>query len=50
LSVAALAFSGVATALQAAIKRAPQVHGDKALKVLGVYVVDKSRPLASPAP
>jgi len=26
------------------------VHGDKALKVLGVYVVDKTKPLASPAP
>jgi hypothetical protein len=23
-------------------------HGDKALKVLGVYVVDKTKPLASP--
>jgi quercetin dioxygenase-like cupin family protein len=27
-----------------------KVHGDKALKVLAVYVVDKTRPLASPAP
>jgi hypothetical protein len=27
-----------------------KVHGDKALKVLGVYVVDKTKPLASPAP
>ncbi|MGY4307566.1 quercetin dioxygenase-like cupin family protein [Bradyrhizobium sp. USDA 4369] len=27
-----------------------KVHGDKGLKVLGVYVVDKTRPLASPAP
>jgi hypothetical protein len=27
-----------------------KVHGDKALKVLGIYVVDKTRPLASPAP
>jgi quercetin dioxygenase-like cupin family protein len=27
-----------------------RVHGDKGLKVLGVYVVDKTRPLASPAP
>jgi quercetin dioxygenase-like cupin family protein len=27
-----------------------KVHGDKALKVLSVYVVDKTRPLASPAP
>jgi hypothetical protein len=27
-----------------------KVHGDKALKVLGVHVVDKTKPLASPAP
>jgi quercetin dioxygenase-like cupin family protein len=27
-----------------------KVSGDKPLKVLGVYVVDKTRPLASPAP
>ena len=27
-----------------------KVHGDKPLKILGVYVVDKSKPLASPAP
>ncbi|MBN9583094.1 MAG: cupin domain-containing protein [Afipia sp.] len=26
------------------------VHGDKPMKVLGVYVVDKTKPLASPAP
>lgn len=27
-----------------------RVHGDKPVKALGVYVVDKTRPLASPAP
>jgi quercetin dioxygenase-like cupin family protein len=27
-----------------------KVHGGNALKVLGIYVVDKTRPLASPAP
>jgi hypothetical protein len=27
-----------------------RVHGDNPLKVLAVYVVDKTRPLASPAP
>lgn len=27
-----------------------KVHGDKNVKVLGVYVVDKTKPLASPAP
>jgi quercetin dioxygenase-like cupin family protein len=27
-----------------------KVHGDKPLKVLGIYVVDKTKPLATPAP
>ncbi len=27
-----------------------RVHGDKALKIIGIYVVDKTGPLASPAP
>src|SRR3569833_2677266 len=27
-----------------------KAHGDKSMKVLGVYVVDKTKPLASPAP
>jgi quercetin dioxygenase-like cupin family protein len=27
-----------------------KAHGDKSLKVLGIYVVDKTKPLASPAP
>jgi quercetin dioxygenase-like cupin family protein len=27
-----------------------RVHGDKPLKVLAIYVVDKTKPLASPAP
>lgn len=27
-----------------------KTHGDKSLKVLGIYVVDKTKPLASPAP
>jgi quercetin dioxygenase-like cupin family protein len=27
-----------------------KVHGDKALKILGIYVVDKTKPLATPAP
>ena len=27
-----------------------KAHGDKSLKVLGVYVVDRTKPLASPAP
>lgn len=27
-----------------------KVHGDKPLKVLAVYIVDKAKPLATPAP
>jgi len=27
-----------------------KVHGDKSAKVIAVYVVDKTKPLASPAP
>ncbi len=27
-----------------------KVHGDKAIKVLATYVVDKTKPFASPAP
>jgi len=27
-----------------------KVSGDKPLKVLGIYIVDKTKPLATPAP
>ncbi|MEK9284221.1 MULTISPECIES: cupin domain-containing protein [unclassified Bradyrhizobium] len=27
-----------------------KTHGDKSLKVLGIYIVDKTKPLATPAP
>jgi quercetin dioxygenase-like cupin family protein len=27
-----------------------KVHGDKPLKILGIYIVDKTKPLATPAP
>jgi hypothetical protein len=27
-----------------------KVHGDRAPKFIGIYVVDKTKPLASPAP
>jgi quercetin dioxygenase-like cupin family protein len=27
-----------------------KVHGDKPLKVLGIYIVDKTKPLATPVP
>jgi len=27
-----------------------KVEGDKSLKMIGIHVIDKTRPLASPAP
>ena len=27
-----------------------KTHGDKALKILGIYIYDKTKPLATPAP
>ena len=66
VAIAALAFAGAAIAQQgkpdqhlkagdsymipAGTVHDAKVPGDKALKVLGVYVVDKTKPLASPAP
>jgi quercetin dioxygenase-like cupin family protein len=42
--------AGDSYSIPAGVVHDAKVHGDKALKVLGVYVVDKTRPLASPAP
>jgi quercetin dioxygenase-like cupin family protein len=42
--------AGDSYAIPAGIVHDAKVHGDKPLKVLGVYVVDKTKPLASPAP
>jgi quercetin dioxygenase-like cupin family protein len=42
--------AGDSCTIPAGTVRDAKVHGDKALKVLGVYVVDKTKPLASPAP
>jgi quercetin dioxygenase-like cupin family protein len=36
--------------IPAGVAHDAKVHGDKAAKVLAVYVVDKTKPLASPAP
>ena len=27
-----------------------KIHGDKPLKIIGIYIFDKTKPLASPAP
>jgi quercetin dioxygenase-like cupin family protein len=42
--------AGDSYAIPAGVVHDAKVHGDKALKVLAVYVVDKTKPLASPAP
>jgi quercetin dioxygenase-like cupin family protein len=42
--------AGDSYSIPAGVVHDAKVHGDKALKVLAVYVVDKTKPLASPAP
>jgi quercetin dioxygenase-like cupin family protein len=42
--------AGDSYAIPAGVVHDAKVHGDKALKILGIYVVDKTKPLASPAP
>jgi quercetin dioxygenase-like cupin family protein len=42
--------AGDSYSIPAGVVHDAKVHGNKALKVLGIYVVDKTRPLASPAP
>jgi quercetin dioxygenase-like cupin family protein len=36
--------------IPAGVVHDPNAHGNKALKVLAIFVVDKTKPLASPAP
>ena len=42
--------AGDSYSIPAGVVHDAKVHGDKALKVLAVYVVDKTKPLATPAP
>jgi quercetin dioxygenase-like cupin family protein len=42
--------AGDSYAIPAGIVHDAKVHGDKSAKVIAVYVVDKTKPLASPAP
>ncbi len=42
--------AGDSYSIPAGAVRDAKVHGDKALKVQGIYVADKTKPLASPAP
>ena len=42
--------AGDSYAIPAGAVHDAKTHGDKSLKVLAVYVVDKTKPLASPAP
>jgi quercetin dioxygenase-like cupin family protein len=41
---------GDSYSIPAGVVHDAKVHGDKAAKVLAVYVVDKTKPLATPAP
>jgi quercetin dioxygenase-like cupin family protein len=42
--------AGDSYSIPAGVVHDAKVHGDKPTKVLAVYVVDKTKPLASPAP
>jgi quercetin dioxygenase-like cupin family protein len=42
--------AGDSYSIPAGVVHDAKVHGDKPLKVLGIYVVDKSKPFATPAP
>jgi quercetin dioxygenase-like cupin family protein len=42
--------AGDSYAIPAGVVHDAKVHGDKSAKVLAVYVVDKTKPLATPAP
>lgn len=42
--------AGESYQIPAGVVHDAKTHGDKSVKVLGVYVVDKTKPLASPAP
>ena len=42
--------AGDSYSIPAGVVHDAKVHGDKPVKVLGVYVVDKAKPLATPAP
>jgi quercetin dioxygenase-like cupin family protein len=42
--------AGDSYAIPAGVVHDAKVHGDKSAKVIAVYVVDKTKPLASPAP
>lgn len=41
--------AGESYAIPAGVVHDARVHGNQSLKVLGIYVVDKTKPLASPA-
>ncbi|MBB5048643.1 quercetin dioxygenase-like cupin family protein [Rhodopseudomonas rhenobacensis] len=42
--------AGDSYAIPAGVVHDAKVHGDKSAKVIAVYVVDKTKPLATPAP
>lgn len=42
--------AGDSYSIPAGVVHDAKVHGDKPLKIIGIYIVDKTKPLASPAP
>jgi quercetin dioxygenase-like cupin family protein len=42
--------AGDSYSIPAGVVHDAKVHGDKPLKVLGIYIVDKTKPLATPVP
>jgi quercetin dioxygenase-like cupin family protein len=42
--------AGESYAIPAGVVHDARVHGDKSVKILGIYVVERGKPLATPAP
>ena len=42
--------AGESYAIPAGVVHDAKVHGDKSLKIIGIYVVERGKPLATPAP
>lgn len=42
--------AGESYSIPAGVVHDAKVHGDKSLKIIGIYVVERGKPLATPAP
>lgn len=47
---AKLLKAGDSYVIPAGVVHDAKTHGDKSLKIIGIYIFDKTKPLASPAP